>query len=145
MYTFWSRHLPKMRFRRSCKISDRYIELNPVRAGLTRDPGNYPWSSYRANAEGASDQLLSAHPEYLALGQHDRSQRRAYRRLFQDGIESSLLERIRDATNSGYPLSSESFKSAMKLSRGWRIAPGRPGRPVNKEKGDDDLSLEIGL
>src|ERR1017187_9011678 len=28
----------------------RYIELNPVRAEMLAHPGDYPWSSYRANA-----------------------------------------------------------------------------------------------
>jgi putative transposase len=27
----------------------RYIELNPVRAGMVNHPGQYPWSSYREN------------------------------------------------------------------------------------------------
>ena len=123
----------------------RYIELNPVRAGLADDPGKYLWSSYRANAEGAEDRLVSAHPEYLGLGRDRGSQQRAYRGLFHNVLEPSLLESIRDATNGGYPLGSEAFRSAVKLERGWRIAPGRPGRPANKEESDDDQSLEIGL
>ena len=123
----------------------RYIELNPVRAGLADDPGNYPWSSYRANAEGARDDLLRAHPEYLALGRHDGSQQCAYRSLFQDGMESSLLERIRNATNSGYPLSSESFKSSITHAHGWRLAPRPPGRPKKEVKSDDDKTIDIGL
>ncbi|MBL8519542.1 MAG: transposase [Betaproteobacteria bacterium] len=28
----------------------RYVDLNPVRARTVRDPGNWPWSSYRAHA-----------------------------------------------------------------------------------------------
>ena len=38
----------------------RYIELNPVRAGMVTHPGPYRWSSYRANAEGESSRLISA-------------------------------------------------------------------------------------
>lgn len=123
----------------------RYIELNPVRAGLVDGPGNYLWSSYRANAEGREDRLLTAHPEYLGLGQDRISQRQAYRGLFDAVLEPSLLERIREATNGGYPLGSEAFKSEVKLTRGWKLTPGRPGRPANKVKSDDEQSLEIGL
>lgn len=123
----------------------RYIELNPVRAGLADKPCKYQWSSYRANAEGEEDRLLSPHPEYMALGQDHGSQQRAYRGLFHDVLEPSMLERIRDATNSGYPLGSETFKSELKSARGCRLAPGRAGRPANKEKCDDEQSLEIGL
>ncbi|MEA3278637.1 MAG: transposase, partial [Pseudomonadota bacterium] len=46
----------------------RYIELNPVRAGMVHKPEDYPWSSYRANALGEHNPLLSAHGLYLALG-----------------------------------------------------------------------------
>ncbi len=46
----------------------RYIELNPVRANMTKSPGHYRWSSYRANAQGKEDKLLTAHPLYLSLG-----------------------------------------------------------------------------
>src|SRR5436189_377067 len=46
----------------------RYIELNPVRAGMVVGPGLYRWSSYRANAGGEVDSLLSPHAAYEALG-----------------------------------------------------------------------------
>jgi putative transposase len=123
----------------------RYIELNPVRAGLADRPGNYSWSSYHANAVGREDRLLTAHPEYLALGANRDSRQQAYRGLFDDALEPLLVERIREATNGGYPLCSEMFKSEVMLARGWKLKPGRPGRPANKEKGDDEESLEIGL
>jgi hypothetical protein len=46
----------------------RYIELNPVRAERVRHPREYRWSSYRANAEGKMDELVSPHEEYRRLG-----------------------------------------------------------------------------
>jgi putative transposase len=46
----------------------RYIELNPVRAGLAMAAGGYRWTSYRAHAFGARDLLLIEHPIYLQLG-----------------------------------------------------------------------------
>ena len=47
----------------------RYIELNPVRAGMVGHPRAYPWSSYGCNAEGKSDALITPHEEYRRLGQ----------------------------------------------------------------------------
>ena len=123
----------------------RYIELNPVRAGLAEIPGNYSWSSYRANAEGREDRLLTAHPEYLGLGRDRVSQRSAYRDLFDDVLEPALLERIREATNSGYPLGSDSFKSEVMIAQGRRVAPGRAGRPANAGESDNERTLDIGL
>ena len=49
----------------------RYIELNPVRAGMVANPQDYPWWSYRRNALGMSGlnaDWLTAHEEYLRLG-----------------------------------------------------------------------------
>ncbi len=46
----------------------RYIELNPVRAGMAKHPRDYPWSSYRANAEMLDSPVIQPHDEYLALG-----------------------------------------------------------------------------
>ena len=61
----------------------RYIELNPVRAGLTASPRDYAWSSYRANALGAPDPVVSPHPFYLNLGRTASSRRAAYLALFR--------------------------------------------------------------
>ncbi len=61
----------------------RYIELNPVRAGLVSDPGSYRWSSFRANALGETDAVLTPHPLYLGLGATAIARQRAYRSLFE--------------------------------------------------------------
>ena len=52
----------------------RYIELNPVRANMVQCPGDYPWSSYRANGDGRANPLLTPHAEYLRLGKGVRPQ-----------------------------------------------------------------------
>jgi putative transposase len=63
----------------------RYIELNPVRAAMVADPAAYPWSSYRSNALGNEDGVISPHPVYLALGADAASRQAAYRTLFGAG------------------------------------------------------------
>jgi len=60
----------------------RYIEENPVRAGLAPHPGAYPWSSYRANALGEDDAVLTPHPHYCSLGRSPLERRAAYAALF---------------------------------------------------------------
>src|SRR5688572_15902363 len=75
---------------RSCLIDSepyllacqRYIELNPVRAVMMRHPRQYRWSSYRANAEGKSGDLVTPHDQYLRLGRSAEARREAYRELF---------------------------------------------------------------
>jgi putative transposase len=61
----------------------RYIELNPVRAHLAIHPGHYRWSSFRANALGQDDALVTPHSFYCALGRSAESRQAAYRALFQ--------------------------------------------------------------
>ena len=62
----------------------RYIEQNPVRAGLVARPGDYPWSSYRYNAEVWPSSLLRPHPIYLQMVGDDRRFIEAYRSFLQE-------------------------------------------------------------
>lgn len=117
----------------------RYIELNPVRAGLASNPRDYPWSSHGANVGNRQDPLVSPHSEYLALGSDPATQRTAYVRLFEDELETTFLSSIRDATKSGFPLVTDSFKSGLAARLGRRLEPGRPGRQ-GKSGSDPDFS-----
>jgi len=59
----------------------RYIEENPVRARLARRPGDWPWSSFRANALGEFDAIVTPHPLYFALGRNAAERQSAYRKI----------------------------------------------------------------
>ena len=96
----------------------RYIELNPVRARMVNHPSAYPWSSHALNTGTRADPMVLPHCEYTAL---------AYPSLFEQAFDDTLLKRIRDATNGGYPLASEAFKSRMNAPPGCRTERGRPG------------------
>jgi putative transposase len=108
----------------------RYIELNPVRAGLTADPGAYPWSSHRANAGVAERDWLTPHPEFLALGHNALSRQTAYGGLFEETLGAKVIDRIRKATKGGYPLGSAAFGQRIAQEFGRRATAGRPGRPA---------------
>jgi len=62
----------------------RYIELNLVRAGMVEAPVDYAWSSYRGNALGEDNPMLSAHADYLALGRSDSEPSRISAEADQD-------------------------------------------------------------
>jgi putative transposase len=79
----------------------RYIEENPVRAGMARELSTYRWSSYRANALGAEDFLVTPHALFGALGATREDRQSAYRALFRSDIDPDVLMSIRYATNSG--------------------------------------------
>lgn len=107
----------------------RYIELNPVRAGIAPRPDAYPWSSYACNALGASNAIVEPHAEYLALGRDLHDRRAAYRALFGTGLSQSHLDAIRDAARSSLPYGSEEFVSALEGACGRRLrrVRSRPG------------------
>ncbi len=107
----------------------RYIELNPVRADMVADPGQYRWSSYRHHAFGQPDQLVTPHPLYLALGQDEASRLVAYRALFRSQLDAEALADIRLAIAQGQPLGNDRFKEAVCAATGVRRAQAQLGRP----------------
>lgn len=110
----------------------RYIELNPVRAGLAPRSDEYPWSSYRSNAKGEASGLLTAHDEYLRLGRTPAERQAVYRDLFGEIQSAARLEEIRSATNGGYVLGSNAFKRATARATGRRVDRGSAGRPARQ-------------
>ena len=82
---FWERRY------RACLIEDdpyalaalRYLDRNPVRAGLGADPAMYPWSSCAAYAQGAPNALITLHPTYLGLSPYAAVRQRQYRKLLE--------------------------------------------------------------
>jgi putative transposase len=106
----------------------RYIELNPVRAGLAVRPGDYPWSSYRFSALGRRDALVFPHACYLALGATADERRRAYRAICRDAIPESVLAEIRAATNTRWALGSQEFRDDVAKLIHRRVVPAAKGR-----------------
>jgi putative transposase len=107
----------------------RYIELNPVRAGLCTRPGTYEWSSYRANADGVPSALVTPHAEYLRLGNDDQERMRTYRALFDVALDQARVNEIRVATNGNFALGGRAFTQAVSAAIGRRAERGTPGRP----------------
>lgn len=91
----------------------RYIELNPVRAGMVGDPVEYRWSSYPANAFGKPIKLWSPHPEYLNLGQEPSIRQSRYRALFEETIGREMVAKIRQSAQQGLALGSDRFKDEI--------------------------------
>jgi putative transposase len=85
----------------------RYVECNPVTAGMVGHPRDYRWSSYRANAEGRPDRLIEPHPAYPGVN--------AYRGLFDDKLDATLVDELRKATLGGY------VAGSLRKSRGRQM------------------------
>jgi putative transposase len=107
----------------------RYIELNPVRANMTKTPAQYRWSSYRANAQGKDDTLITPHALYLSLGRTKASRMEAYKALFKDHIDEEDLKQIRAAWQTGTPLGNAQFKGKIERKLKSKVGHDRRGRP----------------
>ena len=114
----------------------RYIELNPVRAGMVKHPREYRWSSYRANAEGKSSGLVCPHRQYLRLGRDDGERHASYRALFSTQLDEQIVQSIRDATTGGYVLGNRRFQGQVAEALGRRVVRGKAGRPAQAAAGD---------
>ena len=114
----------------------RYIELNPVRAGMVVSPAFYPWSSFRHNAQGEEDPRITPHPSYLALGAGTAGLA-AYRAMFAEIIDVRDLDEIRLHTQQQRAWGSLRFQSQIEALAG-RAASVRPRGRKGKGSGSFD-------
>ncbi len=84
----------------------RYIELNPVLAGMVAHPGDYRWSSYAANARGEGARFLRPHAAYTSLAEDSGRRLLAYSSLCNHPLEAAVVDDIRKATRGGYVVGS---------------------------------------
>ncbi|OGA06887.1 MAG: hypothetical protein A3D95_04645 [Betaproteobacteria bacterium RIFCSPHIGHO2_12_FULL_69_13] len=116
----------------------RYIELNPVRAGMVDDPGAYPWSSHRHYAHGVPDPLVTEHGRFIALAPDAPERRAQFRAMFQDSLAQEELAKIRAFTKTGWALGSERFVNEIERILGRSVRPPRRGRPLKSGKTAED-------
>ena len=106
----------------------RYIELNPVRAGMVRRAADFRWSSYHVHAHGQPSLLVSPHREYLALHANPVERHARYRMLVDEGLSEGALSAIRVSVMSGMPLGNAEFVSRVEARLGCSLAIKPPGR-----------------
>jgi putative transposase len=87
---------PQVQDGRHLLVAMRYVDLNPVRAGMVSSPKDFPWSSYRHYAFGEQNDLVDDAPEYLALGNTPAQRRKAYVHLFAPRLSTQLRVRRPD-------------------------------------------------
>ena len=111
----------------------RYIELNPVRADMVKHPRDYKWSSYRYNAEGQKNEILTPHEQYIRIDKQELSRRKTYRALFKAHMGIDIDNQIRTATNGNYVLGNKRFQKQIARALGRRVTKGKAGRPKTSE------------
>ena len=104
----------------------RYVERNPVTAGLVSRAADYPWSSARAHVQGTLDPVLTSH----AL----QTQITDWAGFLQDPADDALGHRLASQGSIGRPLGSPNFLAHLEQLTGRRLRRGRPGRPTSQPK-----------
>jgi REP-associated tyrosine transposase len=79
----------------------RYVELNPVRAGIVARPEDYRWSSSRFHVLGDSDRLIVPHRLYLALGNSAAARQQCWRAICREALSADELAEMRDLVQHG--------------------------------------------
>lgn len=128
------------RFRSSLVETDRYllacmryIELNPVRAGLCGEAAAFPWSSARHHLGQGNDPLVTDHALYWSLGNTPFEREAAYRALLSQSVDPQEIRRITEACVRSWALGSSEFLERLKPGDGRRLRPKPRGRPFKND------------
>ncbi len=113
----------------------RYIELNPVRAGMVEAPGHYRWSSFCHNAGLREISFITQHEVYFGLGKTGEERIQAYTSLFDGYIDAEKLKNIGEAWQTGTPLGSDMFREKVECQLSTKVGLARRGRPGDLNKG----------
>lgn len=119
----------------------RYIELNPVRAGICHRPGEYRWSSFAHHAGIAPDPLVTDHGLYWALANTPFGREAAYLALIEEAISTAEMTALSDATLKGWALGSEKFKQKLEKQTNRRVSRAKRGRPYSKAVTEDKTAI----
>ena len=111
-----------------------YIDLNPVRAGLAKDAGDYLWSSYGRYAGLRSDRLVTPHSLYWGLGNTPFAREAAYVELVRNGTTLEQQEALTRSTLNGWALGGATFVADLQKHTDRRLVKNQPGRPVRQLK-----------
>ena len=112
-----------------------YIEINPVRSGIAPSAVEYPWSSYAHHAGVRHDPLITDHRLYWALGNTPFEREAAYKKMAERGLSADEIDTITAATDKGWALGSEQFKTMLEQRVQRRVRPAKRGRPAKPASG----------
>jgi putative transposase len=107
----------------------RYIELNPVRAGVADDPGAFRWSSAQHHLGTRVDTLVSDHSVFWTLGNTPFEREAAYRALLAQGMGSDEAEAITQATLRARVIGGNAFVEQLSRMIDRPVAQRPRGRP----------------
>jgi putative transposase len=112
----------------------RYIEMNPLRAGMVNSPEMYRWSSFRFRGFGEKSPFLDLDPWYNSLAEQAQERQFAYRKFFQDSASEKASESIRGMIRKGSVVGNREFEQEIETITGRKVHVRPPGRPWKSEK-----------
>jgi len=112
----------------------RYIEANPLRAGMVTDLAAYPWSSYPVHGMGRHDPLVSPLPGWEALGRDEAARQAYWREWVHTPLTARELAAVRRSVRSGQPFGEPSWVERTAAALGLRLAQRPRGRPRKQTK-----------
>ena len=107
----------------------RYIELNPVRAGMVEKPQDYVYSSYHCNALNLNDMLVKPHSEFIKLSDKPELRSLFYANLFKEVVSNEVMSEIKASYQSGMPVGSSHFKAHIEQVLERKLGYTQRGRP----------------
>ena len=111
-----------------------YIDLNPVRAAMVADAGDFPWSSYGHYAGLRTDKIITPHPLYWSLGNTPFAREAAYADLVRAGVSQADVGLLTESTLRGWAAGDAKFVELLQASTDRRLVKGRAGRRPRAEK-----------
>ncbi len=108
----------------------RYIELNPVRAGMVESPSHYRWSSFCHNSGLRAISFVRYHSVYISLAGSDEARFETYKELFRSQLDQEVMKQIADAWLTGTPLGNDYFREKVEAQLLQKVGHYKRGRPV---------------
>ena len=123
----------------------RYIEENPIRAGMVQSIEDYRWSSYHHNALGIVDELITPHPLYNALAQAKEARFLAHKQLFEGRLPVKVIALFNDSAEKGDVLGAEGYHDHIGHLIGRVTAKGQHGGDRKSKKFRNQQLRPLGL
>lgn len=122
----------------------RYIELNPVRAGMVSEPQEFRWSSAAHHLGRAQDPLVVEHSLYWSMGNTPFEREAAYRDLVHQGLSPDEQARITQSTLRGWPLGEPNYLQTVEEALARSASPRPRGRPrrVSVNHAADEINTD---
>ena len=109
-----------------------YVELNPVRAGIVKDPRDYKWSSYNVYAYGKANSLVDEHSIYKGLSKNDRERRKRYREFVKRMLREK--EAMKGEMDRRVIYGSKEFIDKVRKKYNIEAVMRQKGRPRKEKK-----------